>query len=111
MSGGIAYVFDEDGEFQSTRCNKTGVDLELLFESKDIDELRNLVAQHVEYTASPRGKWILENWNEMLPRFIKVFPHEFKRVLGAATGAEQLKIAPQFATSHKPVAAAQGGSH
>jgi glutamate synthase domain-containing protein 3 len=38
----------------------------------------------VEFTASPRGKWILENWEQMLPKFLRVFPHEFKRVLGVA---------------------------
>jgi glutamate synthase domain-containing protein 3 len=41
-----------------------------------------LIARHVEATGSPRGKWILENWTQMLPKFIKVFPHEYKRVLG-----------------------------
>jgi glutamate synthase domain-containing protein 3 len=44
--------------------------------------LENLITKHVEATASPRGKWILENWGEMLAKFVKVFPHEYKRVLG-----------------------------
>ena len=39
--------------------------------------------KHVRYTGSPRGKMVLDNWGSMLPKFVKVFPHEFKRVLGA----------------------------
>ncbi len=42
---------------------------------------RDLIARHVELTGSPRGKWILANWGTMLPKFVKVFPHEYKRVL------------------------------
>jgi glutamate synthase domain-containing protein 3 len=44
--------------------------------------LQNLITKHVAATDSPRGKWILENWGEMLGKFVKVFPHEYKRVLG-----------------------------
>jgi glutamate synthase domain-containing protein 3 len=44
--------------------------------------LQNLITRHVEATGSPRAKWILENWGELLPKFVKVFPHEYKRVLG-----------------------------
>jgi glutamate synthase domain-containing protein 3 len=82
MTGGLAYVLDEDGEFASVKCNKAGVDLEPVVEAADIQLLYNLVRRHVEATASPRGEWILQNWGAMLPRFVKVFPHEYKRVLG-----------------------------
>ena len=82
MSGGIAYVFDEHLDFTEKRCNLESVDLEPILEARDAQIVKNLVAQHLELTGSPRAKWILENWSEMLPRFIKVFPHEFKRVLG-----------------------------
>jgi glutamate synthase domain-containing protein 3 len=82
MSGGIAFVLDETGEFRATRCNKTGVDLDPVEDQVDIQALHTLISRHVDATASPRGKWILENWAEMLPKFIKVFPHEYKRVLG-----------------------------
>jgi glutamate synthase domain-containing protein 3 len=82
MSGGIAYVLDETGEFCRTRCNRAGVDLEPLENSNDIAALRNLIERHVHYTASPRGQWIVENWADMVGRFVKVFPHEYKRVLG-----------------------------
>jgi glutamate synthase domain-containing protein 3 len=83
MSGGIAYVLDEKGDFAEKRCNTAAVDLETV-PAEDIDLLYGLISSHVEATASPRGKWVLENWENMLPKFIKVFPHEFKRVLGIA---------------------------
>ena len=81
MSGGIAYVLDEKGDFAERRCNRAGVDLEPV-PAEDIDLLYAIVNNHVEATASPRGKWVLENWENMLPKFVKVFPHEYKRVLG-----------------------------
>ena len=46
--------------------------------------MHDLLTRHLELTGSPRAKWILANWQEALPRFIKVFPHEFKRVLGVS---------------------------
>jgi glutamate synthase domain-containing protein 3 len=82
MTGGIAYVLDETGEFVTVRCNRASVDLEPLVDSKDIDLVQLLVARHADLTGSPRARWILENWDTMLPKFVKVFPHEFKRVLG-----------------------------
>ncbi len=84
MSGGIAYVFDERGDFTEKRCNLESVDLEPLLEAKDIQIVRDLVTRHHELTGSPRAKWILDNWSEQASRFIKVFPHEFKRVSGVA---------------------------
>ncbi len=80
MTGGFAFVLDETGEFASTLCNRAGVDLEPVPES-DAEMLQRLIVAHVEATASPRGKWILENWDTMLPKFVKVFPHEYRRVL------------------------------
>ena len=62
--------------------NPAGVDLEPVIDTADIELLRNLIAKHFEYTGSPRAEWILENWSQMLPKFLKIFPHEFKRVLG-----------------------------
>jgi glutamate synthase (NADPH/NADH) large chain len=84
MSGGVAYVFDERGNFAQERCNLGSVDLESVTEAQDGEVLRSLVTRHLELTGSRRAKWILENWPEILPRFIKVFPHEFKRVLGVS---------------------------
>jgi glutamate synthase domain-containing protein 2/glutamate synthase domain-containing protein 1/glutamate synthase domain-containing protein 3 len=94
MSGGIAYVFDEYGDFTEKRCNLDSVDLEPLIETTDAQLtgakpadtalVRDLVAQHLAFTGSPRAAWILDSWTEALTRFIKVFPHEHKRVLGVS---------------------------
>jgi glutamate synthase (NADPH) large chain len=84
MSGGIAYVFDEKFDFTQQRCNLASVDLEPVIEAQDTQIVEDLVTRHFELTGSRRAKWILENWCEILPRFIKVFPHEFKRVLGVS---------------------------
>ena len=82
MSGGIAYVVDEVGEFARYKCNLASVDLLPVTESEDQILLRELIQNHVYFTGSPKAKWILEHWSRMLPRFVKVFPHEFQRVLG-----------------------------
>jgi len=104
MSGGIAYVLDEDGTFK-TRCNLSMVSLEpLLAEaeqeakvSRDVwhlgmaDEavLRRAIENHHRHTGSARAKEILDAWNEWRGRFVKVFPNEYKRALGelAAKGS------------------------
>jgi len=82
MSGGLAYVYDERGDFTEKRCNTQSVDLEPLVDVQDVETVRDLVARHHELTGSRRAQWILDNWQESMSRFIKVFPHEFKRVLG-----------------------------
>ena len=84
MSGGIAYVLDERGDFADKRCNTAAVDLEPV--DGDAGLLRSLIERHFEFTGSPRAKWILENWSTMLPKFTKVFPHEYKRVLRLTPG-------------------------
>ena len=81
MSGGIAYVLDEQGEFAGFRCNKASVDLEPVFDPSDQQILHTTIYRHFDATGSPKAKRILENWSTMLPKFVKVFPHEFKRVL------------------------------
>jgi glutamate synthase domain-containing protein 3 len=81
MSGGIAYVFDERGDFTERRCNLDSVDLEPLLDSQDLQIVRDLVTRHLDLTASHRAKCILDNWPDAVSRFIKVFPHELKRVL------------------------------
>ena len=97
MSGGIAYVLDEDGEF-GTLCNTAMVDLEpVLSESEqqaklarefwhlgDADEsaLKRLIENHARKTGSLRAQAILEKWSETRPRFVKVFPKEYRRALG-----------------------------
>ncbi len=82
MSGGIAYVYDDQGDFSSRRCNKASVDLEPLINSEDIEKIKALLARHRDLTGSPRAAWVLEHWADAQPKFIKVFPHEYKRVLG-----------------------------
>jgi glutamate synthase (ferredoxin) len=82
MSGGIAYVLDETGEFGKTRCNRAGVDLERVDIPEDVETLRYWIARHAEETGSPRANWVLDNFDQLLPKFVKIFPHEYKRVLG-----------------------------
>jgi glutamate synthase domain-containing protein 2/glutamate synthase domain-containing protein 1/glutamate synthase domain-containing protein 3 len=82
MSGGIAYVLDETGEFRGSRCNLAGVDLDPVEAAEDINTLKQLLERHAAMTGSPKARWVLENFGLMLPYFVKVFPHEFKRVLG-----------------------------
>jgi glutamate synthase (NADPH/NADH) large chain len=97
MSGGIAYVLDEDGSFES-RCNTAMVKLEpVLAEAEQearlerglwhmglADEtlLKRLLEHHVRYTASARARRILDNWAEYRAKFVKVFPNEYRRALG-----------------------------
>ncbi|HDR14019.1 MAG TPA: glutamate synthase subunit alpha, partial [Desulfobacteraceae bacterium] len=81
MSGGIAYVYDSDRLFDS-RCNLDMVDLELVTEKTDLEELRGLIERHLHYTASRRAAKILDEWEACLPFFVKVFPMEYRRVLG-----------------------------
>jgi glutamate synthase (NADPH/NADH) large chain len=84
MSGGIAYVYDDAGDFGTRRCNQSSVDLEPLESDEDVAIVRGLLERHRDATGSPRAAWILENWASAQSSFIKVFPHEFKRVLGVA---------------------------
>ena len=84
MSGGISYVFDERGDFTEKRCNLASVDLEPLIEAPDVKILHDLITRHYELTNSGRARSILDNWSDVAPRFIKIFPHEFKRVLGVS---------------------------
>jgi len=81
MSGGIAYVYDPEQQLDS-RCNLDMVDLELVLDKNDIEELKNMISQHVKYTGSKKAVEILMDWDACLPFFIKVFPMEYRRVLG-----------------------------
>jgi glutamate synthase domain-containing protein 3 len=86
MSGGIAYVLDETGAFSSTLCNRSMVDIDTL-DAKDEETVRTLVERHFEYTASPRARFILDRWPQLIKKFVKVFPHDYKRVLGIVAHA------------------------
>ena len=86
MSGGFAYVLDETGAFSATLCNRSMVDVDPL-DAKDEETVRKLVEKHFEYTASPRARFILDRWQQLVKKFVKVFPHDYKRVLSAAANA------------------------
>src|SRR5438270_12225482 len=91
-SGGSAYELDETSYFAEKRCNTPVVDLESVSE-EDIRILQEMIEEHVETTGSPRGQWILESWDSMLEKFIKIFPHEYKRVLGVPRLVERMRAA------------------
>ena len=80
MSGGIAYIFDEKKTFEKN-CNKIALNLLPVDEDKDIVELRELIENHYNTTLSPLAQRILEKWEESLPKFIKIFPEEYKQAL------------------------------
>ena len=80
MSGGIAFVLNEDGTF-GQRCNMGLIELEPVREPADIILLHDLISRHVQYTGSRKGRRILESWEAMLPKFLKVMPVEYRRVL------------------------------
>jgi len=80
MSGGIAYVLNMNDNFDYF-CNMGMVELSLLEELNDIKELQSLIRQHYEHTSSALARQILDNWEEYLPKFIKVMPFEYKKVM------------------------------
>lgn len=80
MSGGIAYILDESGDF-AKRCNMELVEFEKMEASEDIAELKRLVENHANYTGSEVAKRLLADWNGALAKFVKVMPTDYKRVL------------------------------
>jgi glutamate synthase domain-containing protein 2/glutamate synthase domain-containing protein 1/glutamate synthase domain-containing protein 3 len=86
MSGGIAYVLDEDGVFPG-RCNMGMVSFEEMDEGDEL-ELRALIAEHLERTGSPVAHRVLENWGALLPSFQKVMPNDYRRVLNELAAQE-----------------------
>jgi glutamate synthase (NADPH/NADH) large chain len=104
MTGGIAYVLDQIGDFPAAYCNRAEVDLEQLSNADDIQRLHQLITRHGELTGSAQAKWILQNWETMLPKFVKVFPHEYKRVLGVPRVPEGLLVAQAETRPHGQVA-------
>ncbi len=88
MSGGIAYVLDETGLFDN-RCNLGMVDLELMTDAQDQAELHTMIEGHARYTGSRRARTILGDWESWLPHFVKVFPTEYKRALGALSEEDE----------------------
>jgi glutamate synthase (ferredoxin) len=82
MSGGFAYVLDEDGSFPS-HCNQSQVGLYPLDDPEEIDKVRTLIRHHAEATGSQKGWKVLALWDSLLSRWVKVLPHDFKRALEA----------------------------
>jgi glutamate synthase (ferredoxin) len=86
MSGGVAYILDETGDF-ATRCNQAMVALETLEDPEEIKDLRELIQNHVNYTNSAKGKAVLADWEVNISKFVKVMPRDYKRVLQAIKNA------------------------
>ena len=86
MSGGIAYVLDEEGDFAS-RCNTELVALERLNDS-DAVVVKSMIKKHAECTGSLRATMMLDNWQKFLNQFVKVMPMDYKRVLEALDRAK-----------------------
>ncbi|XP_078168767.1 NADH-dependent glutamate synthase 1 isoform X1 [Carex rostrata] len=108
MSGGIAYVLDVDGKF-SSRCNTELVDLESIVEQEDVNILKMMIEQHRRYTRSDWASEVLNNFESMITKFVKVFPRDYKRVLkeNAAKEAEERAMkAKEQAIVREAVAAA-----
>ncbi|MEL6354193.1 MAG: glutamate synthase large subunit [Cyanobacteria bacterium J06627_28] len=80
MSGGVAYVLDEAGDFAS-RCNTEMVGLERIETEVEGKVLKSMIQRHVDYTGSPKATSLLESWDSVVPKFVKVMPRDYKRVL------------------------------
>jgi glutamate synthase (NADPH) large chain len=96
MSGGVAYVLDVAGDFRR-RCNPGMVELEALAEAEEIALVRSLIRRHVEATGSTYAARLLEAWVSSQPRFVKVMPKDYKRVLRAEARARAEGREPTFA--------------
>ena len=88
MTGGIAYVLDENWDFYQ-RVNKETVSLEPVEHKYDVATLKELIREHVELTGSPRGKEILDDFSEFLPKFKKVLPYDYDHMLRVIASMEE----------------------
>ncbi len=88
MSGGVAYVLDEAGDFKR-RCNLGMVDLEPLVDVEDVELVKDLLSRHIRYTQSAVAARLLVNWERARERFVKVMPKDYKRVLVAIKKAQE----------------------
>ena len=96
MSGGIAYVLDENSDLY-TRINKEMVSIRELTNKYDVLELKDMIKEHVAYTNSEKGKMILENFGEYLPKFKKIIPHDYERMLNAIVQMEEKGLSSEQA--------------
>ena len=97
MSGGIAYVLDEHHELY-LRLNKQMVDMEAVTERHDGEELRTLIEHHVRETGSPLGKRVLDHFQEYLPKFKKIIPRDYKRMITTIGQMEEKGMSHEKAT-------------
>jgi glutamate synthase (ferredoxin) len=95
MSGGLAYVLDEAGDFR-IRCNTEMVELEQL-EEEDIDTINTLLGRHLHYTQSSVAERILSDWPAYQPHFVKIIPKDYKRVLEAVKKARETGVSEDVA--------------
>lgn len=102
MSGGIAYVLDTDSTFR-TRCNLELVDLDPVEEEDDILTVRMMIQQHQRHTGSQLAKEVLADFDSLLPKFIKVFPRDYKRILASVKAEDQVKAAAENAAKEPEV--------
>jgi glutamate synthase (NADPH/NADH) large chain len=91
MSGGIAYVLDEKDQFKQN-CNSDDLNIDPIIFKDDIEQLRQLISNHIVATSSPLAKRILEDWENYLPKFKKVLPEEYRQAL-VRLKQEQLELA------------------
>ena len=96
MSGGVAYVLDENNDLYM-KTNKELVSTEELSNKYDVQELKKTLEEHVKYTNSVRGKEILENFEEYLPKFKKIIPYDYKKILNAIAKMEEKGLNPEQA--------------
>jgi glutamate synthase (ferredoxin) len=80
MSGGVAYILDETGEFPA-RCNMQMVSLEKIEDPAEAEKVRQMIDRHAKYTGSKKASNVLAKWEQVLPKFVKVMPKDYKRVL------------------------------
>ena len=96
MSGGIAYVLDEDTTLYK-RLNKQLVSMVSVTEKYDVLELKSIITEHVAYTNSEKGKHILDNFAQYLPKFKKIIPHDYENMLKAIVQMEEKGLSSEQA--------------
>ena len=96
MSGGIAYVLDEDSSLY-TKVNKEMVSIDKITNKYDVLELKEMIKDHVTYTNSAKGKEVLENFGDYLPMFKKIIPHDYNRMLMAIVQMEEKGLSSEQA--------------
>jgi glutamate synthase (ferredoxin) len=88
MSGGIAYVLDEHGTF-GAHVNSQMVNVEQLNDEAEITDVRRMIERHLDHTSSDRARLVLDDWAGMAPKFVKVIPKDYQRMLAAIARAEE----------------------